>query len=102
MSGDPVERRAHGWIMFYQFLGPVRFWLIIIITLYSGIYGAKMYIAGMRRAHEFHALGIPMSVQRCVNNEFSERLSRRDPFLLLYIISIFAFFVVSISTFIGR
>jgi hypothetical protein len=84
----------------YHFIGPIRFWLMVVSAIYGSIYARHMYKTGMRRAHEFHALGLPRSVQGCVNEEFSYRLSQREPLMLIYVATFFIFLGASVTLFI--
>ena len=85
---------------FYYLIGPMRFWVMVACVIYSTIYSTNIYITGMRRAHELHALGLPRSVQASANEEFSYRLSRREPFMLIYVAAFVIFLLSSASVFI--
>lgn len=80
----------------YDLIGPIRFWVIVVSLFYLIIYGANLYFAATRRAREFRARGMRMNAQVCVDKEFSSRLSRGEPLILLYV----AAFVIFLGSFV--
>ena len=81
---------------FYHVFGPIRFCIVFGALLYITGYGAFLYYAAVRRSLQLRRLGVVKGPQACVNEDFSNRLSRREPLMLMYVAAFVIFIVVGI------